>query len=169
METRWKSLTLLAQLAKKPGPHIDKALRSSQWFMRSAGLTALESLDMKKAKSWARYQLQKDPALMVRMKAFEVLAKEPDDKTLDLFWQKISSSDSYHHKKSLWIRNDLAVALSKHPRKKDLNKWVQLLHDPEQQIQKAAAHVLTKIHGDGSEVEFDLTELKKKYPLTKIL
>ena len=88
---------------------------------------------------------ESDPALLVRMKALEILKDETGDKYKELFWKKVYSPDSLNGKKSLWIRNDIARILMQDPRKKDLKRWVRLLHEHDRRLQTIASKALSKI------------------------
>ena len=147
MKTRWKSFMVFTEvLGKESLPEIKKALLSKTWYMRSAGLTAMNSLDSHAARKWAYQKLGKDKALMVRMKALEILQNSMDTKVTELFWNKLYAKDSFHMNKSLWIREDLAKLLLKKPRKKDLAKWVKLLHGEDLKLQGIASQALAKLN-----------------------
>lgn len=168
MKTRWKSFMVLTELqGKKALSDIGKALKSPTWFMRSAGLTALEKANKKMSKKWAMDRLRKDKALMVRLKALQILSAHKDKKVTELFWEKITSEDSFHLNKGLWIREDLAKNLLNRVRKKDLMSWVNLLHDQNPKIQSLAGLALRKIHKDSSGQATDVSYWKEKYPSKK--
>lgn len=171
MGTRWNAFMVLTQLDKtKSWAHIHQALHSETWFMRSAALTALKSTDSKKAQEWAAKILQSDRALLVRMKAIEVLSDVKDDKTTELFWQKLYANDSFHLNKSLWIRDDITQLLLRRPRKKDLKRWVQLLHDREEKFQAMAVVALAKItKTDAKLAGNDLASWQKRYPAQSVV
>lgn len=168
MKTRWRSFMALTSLkGKKSLPEIKKALTHSVWFMRSAGLTAMEVQFPNGAKKWAFKLLDKDPALMVRMKALETLRNVNDDKVTELFWKKVYSSDSLHRNRSLWIRNDLAKILANRPRKKDLKRWVRLLHDKDIDLNQVASTVMAKLHKDVSIKGEQVSFWQKRFPTHK--
>lgn len=151
MQTRWKSFMLLTQAQGKASlPLVKKALLSKVWYMRSAGLTALQDLDPQGAKKWAYQLLNSDPALMVRMKAVEILKADKSEKVTELFWKKVYSADSLHRQKSLWIRGDLVGILAEEPRTRDLQRWVQLLHDQDGDLRSAATVALAKLHKENA-------------------
>jgi len=166
MEKRWKSLMALAKLAGSQSlPIVEKALTDSHWFMRSAGLTALEALDKKKSLKWAFEKLKSDPALMVRMKAFEVLRGQENNSITELFWQKLHSADSFHQNRSLWIRYDLAYELLQRPRKKDIQRWVSILHGRDNKLQAIASQALSKLSGQTSPSQDNQVSFwQEKYP-----
>ena len=118
--------------------------------MRSAALTALERINRSMARRQAFDRLNKDPALMVRAKALDILQSQFGEDVAELFWKKFHSADSFHNNRSLWIRKNLAVSLMKNPRKKDTQCWIQLLHGPDEDIQQVAALALSKINNHSS-------------------
>jgi hypothetical protein len=171
MERRWKSVMLLTLTQGKESlPIIKKALADKEWFMRSAGLTALQKIDQDVAKKMAFEKLKMDPALMVRMKALEILRHQPNAQTRQLFWSKLSSKDSFHQNKSLWIRRDIALELARQPQQKDLNKWVSLLHESEPEMQAIASRALAKIDQSSAEKsELSVSYWREKYPKNQSL
>lgn len=166
MKTRWNSFMALTQIeGVKSIGNIQQALSHETWFMRSAGLTALHNINTAKAKQWATRILKTDRALLVRMKAIEVLSDAKDESTTELFWEKLHANDSFHLNKSLWIREDITKLLLRNPRKKDLKRWVHLLHDKEEKFQSMAAVALTKIAKvEEQPTEQDLSYWQKRYP-----
>ncbi len=171
MENRWKSLMVLTKLAgHKSLPVLEKALQDRHWFMRSAGLTAIGSVDKKKSVQWAYKKFKSDPALMVRMKAFELLRDKQNNSITELFWHKLNSADSFHQDKSLWIRQDIAYELLQRSRKKDLKRWVDVLHGKDSKLQAIASQALSKLSGQTSlSVESHVSYWKKIYPQSEKL
>lgn len=171
MKTRWKAFMLYTQVKQKASfPIIKKALLSKTWYMRSAGLTALQKIDRQAAKKWAYSKLNQDPALLVRMKAFEILKNDSDPKIKALFWKKLHSKENVHKNKSLWIRSDLAKALMKLSDANDSAKWARLLYDQDEKIRKVAALALGRIHRkDQSQSVLSLKDWQAKYPQSKTL
>lgn len=166
MQTRWKAFMALTQAqGKKSINEIKKALTSTEWFMRSAGLTTLQKIDPIAVKKWAFQKLQQDPALLVRMKAVEVLAEDKSAKVVELFWRSLNSSQNLHKNKSLWIRGDIAKILSRQPRGKDLPRWVSLLHDPDNQLQLIASRAIGELKkGPALEPNKAVSYWRQKYP-----
>ncbi len=170
LKTRWKSLMLLSEVyGSQSLPELEQAITHKAWFMRSAGLTALEKINQAKAKEFAFLKLKDDPSLLVRMKALELLKDSSNKDVKELMWKKIHSPDSFHQSRGLWIRQDLAQVLLKSAEIKDLKKWVKLLHDSESGVQVIAALALKKIGSNSNDESMDLSVLKKRYPLQKTL
>lgn len=152
MNVRWKSFMVMTTIGgDKSLPEIDKALRDSVWFMRSAGLLAMQKVDRDKAINWARHLFKNDPALLVRLKATDVLRTVPDDTTKDLFWEKLYSKDNFHRDESLWIRDKIAAHLADYPRKQDFTKWKKALFDGDLKVQNQAVRAIEKITGQAKE------------------
>lgn len=168
MKTRWKAFMVYTHVKGKDSHNvIKKAMISKTWYMRSAGLTALKSIDPQGAKKWAYKLLSQDPALMVRMKAVEILKENPNEKVTELFWKKINSPDSIHRRQSLWIRGDMARILMHQPRSKDLKRWLELLHQSDAELQKIASVALNKIHQSPETSSTSVSYWQQKYPKTK--
>lgn len=170
LKTRWKAFMVFTHVkGKKSFPFIKKAMVNSTWFMRSAGLTALQSIDPLASKKWAYKLLRDDKALMVRMKALEILKNERSEKITELFWSKIYSKDSVHRNQSLWIRGDIARILVKQPRKKDLKRWVKLLHEKDGDLSQVATVALSKIHDNQNQEAGNVAFWQKRFPKSKKL
>ncbi len=165
MDVRWKSFMVYVEVEKEQSlPMITKALNDSTWFMRSAGLTALNSINKRLAQRWAYKIMQKDSALLVRMKAFEVLKDSKDSQVSHLFWKKLFSEDSQYKNQSLWIRGDIARTLLKDPKKEDHSKWVQLLHDKDKEMQMIATQALQELSSEEFKDVNEVSFWKEKYP-----
>lgn len=165
MEARWKAFMVLTSVrGKKALPSIKKALMSSTWFMRSAGLAAIEKMDHQSAKRWALQKLSSDPALMVRVKALQILKGSSDPKVIKVFWRKMYDKDSFHRRQSLWIRQELAKSLALKPRSADLRRWTRLLHGSDVRVKEIAGSVVRKLSQDPSAKTATMGQLQKKYP-----
>jgi HEAT repeat protein len=71
---------------------VKRALKSNQWFMRNAGLIALNSINPDLAFDEAKKQLD-DPALVVRSAAVDLLSKhksqEKGAEVRELLWKEL--------------------------------------------------------------------------------
>lgn len=170
MNTRWKSFMVFVEVEKENSlPAITRALNDSTWFMRSAGLTALNSINQRLAHKWSYKILQKDPALMVRMKAFEILKDSKDSQVNNLFWRKIFSEDSQHKSKSLIIRGDMARALLQNPKQEDRGRWIKLLHENDRELQMIATQALQILSPKDLKDKNEVSYWKQRYPESKSL
>lgn len=164
MSTRWKAFMLLSQLTgSKTHKHIDKALQSKTWYMRSAALVSLAEFDVLSVKKPAMRLLSDDPSLLVRLKAAELLSAQMDESVINLFWKKVYSPDSYHRHKSLWIRHELVSSLLVEPRTKDLDKWIQLLKEKDGDLLKMATLALKKMNKDTNPQSLQTAYWQQKY------
>ena len=69
LNTRWRAMTTMGAIgAKSYRWEIEGALKSSEWFMRNAGLMAIRHDDRERAISWS-LRLLNDGALVVRTQA----------------------------------------------------------------------------------------------------
>ena len=126
--TRWKAFMALSQVGGKGSlPEIDQALTSKDWFMRNAGLLALEKIHFLKAVGRAKDMFVNDKALLVRAKALEVLQSTPNKKVRKLLWKELYSDKNYYRGKGLWIRKRIAQFLADYGEKSDLKPFLELV------------------------------------------
>lgn len=131
MQTRWKALTLAAHLKKGQAmPELEKALKSKEWFMRNAGLVAIQSFNAPKAMKAAK-DLLKDKALVVRSAAVEVIGsqKELGPETRDLLWEEMNASYNFRQKQGLWVREQILEKLAQSPEKKEMPLFLKALRE----------------------------------------
>lgn len=165
MSNRWKAFMVYSKIKKDQAvPIIKTALIHKTWFMRSAGLTALLEIDPKGAKKWAFKIFSSDKALLVRMKALEILKDSDDAKVKALLWAKLFSEDNRNNGKSLWIRGDIARVLLSRASKNQLSSWVTLLHDADQELQEIASQALKKVHGENDFEANQVSFWKDRFP-----
>ena len=165
MNNRWKAFMVYVEIKeKKAFPEIKQALLSPTWFMRSAGLTAAQKVDPSAAQKWAFKLFATDKALLVRMKALEILKQSSSPKVKAMFWKKLFSQDNRKGNKSLWIRADIARILLEKSNKKDLKNWIQLLHESDKELQALATQGLKKVHQENDFEADQVSFWKNKYP-----
>ncbi len=145
-EKRWKSLMLYSQLRKKESfAELEKASQRSEWFLRSAALTAAQvHLEPEKARPILEKSLF-DKALVVRSLAVELLAQSLTDSSRALFWQELDKPYNFHKNQSLWIRPQLAKALANKAHPDEKSKWQTLAKDKDPQIKLIAKNALKKL------------------------
>lgn len=144
MQTRWKALTLAVHLVgEKSLPEVEQALKAPEWFMRNAGLVALQSIDPEKAKARAK-GLMKDKALVVRSAAVEVIGNDLDTSTRDLFWDELEASYNFRQKQGLWVRGQILEKLAAHPEKKEIPLFVKALKDKDLKLHSSAIAALER-------------------------
>lgn len=158
LDERWRSFYVLAKIGgKRALPEIEKALKSDEWFLRAAALTALKKIDNDKAQVWATRFLKSDPALMVRASALDLLSLNPNRKSRELFLEKLKSRDSFVQTKSLWIRPRLVEALANVSRAQDSGEFIGLLDDTDLQVREKAVNALDKINKSSAGNQESLT------------
>ena len=144
---RWKALTSLARLfPNKSRPLVQKALRSSSWFLQNAGLIAMEIIDPQKAVMWAGYFLD-SPALVVRTAAVDMIKKHRARQYKARLLEKLNATDSFYKKKSLWIRSHIVSALSVFPVPGEEPLFISFLQDPDERLHIHAILALEKLTG----------------------
>lgn len=145
MSTRWKALTLAAHLkGEKSLSEMELALKAPEWFMRNAGLIALQSFDPIKARLHAK-SLMKDKALVVRSAAVDVIGNDLDAATRDLFWEEMEASYNFRQKQSLWVRRQILEKLAINPAKKEISLFAKALNDKDLKLHPTAVIALERL------------------------
>ncbi|MBX2987239.1 MAG: HEAT repeat domain-containing protein [Bdellovibrionaceae bacterium] len=145
MSMRWRALTSAALLRKqKAVPDLLKASKSEEWFMRNAALLGLSEFSAEQALNVGR-RLVKDPALVVRSAAVDVLLKHGGQRERELLWSEIDAAYNKRSGRSLWIRGQIAKGLASQPRDGELALFSNLLKEKEEEIQIASVQGLEKL------------------------
>lgn len=147
MSIRWKALTSLARVyPDKSYGTIKKALNSSEWFLRNAGLIALEIISpqdsLKKANDFLN-----DPSLIVRTAAVDLIKKYKAIQFKIYLIQKLHAPDSYYKNSSLWIRSHIVSTLADFATPGEEKMFISLLQDPDQRLHKYSILALENITG----------------------
>lgn len=146
LETRWDALVTLGRLDPAYAqPHLDKALISSDWFMRNAALVVTPYGERAWAIKQARLALH-DPALVVRTAAVQALAELRAIEAKTSLWEKMSSSENFKRGESLWIRPIIANTLALMADVKDKASFQALLKDKDPQVKNIAITTLAKLN-----------------------
>ncbi len=168
MNTRWKSFMVYVEARKGEAlPLITSALNHSTWYMRSAGLTALEDVNKRLAHKWAYQIMKKDPALMVRVKAFEILKTSKDAQVSRLFWDKVLEEGKRHEDRNLWLRAEMAKVLLENLKKQDRGRWIRLLHEKDREMQMIATQALQNLSPDTMKDQNKVSYWRSQYPSPK--
>lgn len=147
MNVRWRAVTSAALLRKENAvTDLVKCSKSSEWFMRNASLVSLSEFAPKQALPVAR-RLVKDPALVVRSAAVEVLAKQGGVPERELLWQEMQADYNTRGNESLWIRGQIAKALAEKPRDIEMKLFAGLLDEKDETIKKACVQGLERLTG----------------------
>lgn len=146
LDVRWRSLTALANLgAKSYRWEVEEALKSRDWFMRNAGLLAIQHDDRDLAIRWSK-KLLNDPALVVRTQAVKNLIDLKAEAREEL-WSGLFAKGNYHDSQSLWVRAYMAKALALVATPKDEKRFLRLLMDNDPRVQRSAVQGLERATG----------------------
>lgn len=144
LEVRWDAIVTLGRIDPKYAqPHLEKALISSDWFMRNAALVVVSYGDRTWAIQKARLALH-DPALVVRTAAVKVLHDLRAIEAKKTLWEKMSSSENFKRGESLWIRPIIANALAVMADPAEKKQFEGMLLDRDPGVQSAAKIALAK-------------------------
>lgn len=147
MPIRWKALISLARLyPEKSLPMVKKALHSSVWFLRNAGLIAMEIINPKESVRWAG-QFLNDPSLVVRTAAVTMIKKHKASQYKMQLIGKLNAPDSFYKNKSLWIRHHIASALADFCEPGEEKMFISFLQDPDERLHSPAIGALEKLTG----------------------
>ncbi len=147
MPVRWKALVSLARLyPEKSLPLVQKALRSPVWFLRNAGLIAMEIINPTEGVRWAGHFLN-DSSLVVRTAAVNMIKKHKASQYKVQLIGKLNASDSFYKNKSLWIRHHIASALADFCEPGEEKMFISFLQDPDERLHPSAIGALEKLTG----------------------
>lgn len=147
MQVRWRSLMLMSEMNPKASiQDLLKATASSEWFMRNAGLIALEQVQKPRAIEVAQ-ELIRDKALVVRSAAVEVLSHSLSPAIRELFWQELYKQYNFRAEKSLWVRTQILQALAQNPQENEGKIFERLLNEKSHDIQNMSMMALEKLYG----------------------
>ena len=147
MPFRWKALTSLARLyPKQSRPVVEAALRSPKWFLRNAGLIAMEIISPRESVRWAA-NLLNDSALVVRTAAVNVIKKHKASQYKVQLLGKLNAPDSFYKNQSLWIRYHIASALADFCEPGEERMFISFLKDPDERLHSSAITALEKLTG----------------------
>lgn len=150
MSVRWNSLMKMTKMKKNESiMDLKKALNSNTWYMRNAGLVALESINPELAYEVAKKQLN-DPALVVRSAAVDVLTKNKKKvaEVRELLWKEIHSKKNKIKSKSLWIRPQIGQFLAQDPLPSEREKFLSLADERDEEVRFIAEKALQKLQKD---------------------
>ena len=150
MAVRWNSLMQMTKMKKNESVmDLKKALSSKTWYMRNAGLIALDSINPELAYEVAKKQLE-DPALVVRSAAVDVLAKNKKKiaEVRELLWKEIHSKRNKNKAKSLWIRPQIGQYLAIDPLPSEREKFLTLADEKDEEVRQIAEKALQKLSKD---------------------
>ncbi len=147
MSVRWNSLMQMTKMKKNESVmDLKKALSSNTWYMRNAGLIALDSINPTLAYDIAKKQLN-DPALVVRSAAVDILVKNKNKtaEVREILWKEIHSKKNKVKSKSLWIRPQISQYLAAEPMPQEREKFLSLADEKDDEIRGIAQTALQKL------------------------
>lgn len=144
---RWRALTTMGRWdAEVFRPQLEAALRAPEWFMRNAGLIAIQNEKREMAVAWS-LRLLDDRALVVRTQAVRNLIDLQADEAEPLLWRRIWDPRNFHKRESLWIRPHIAEALALFARPGRIKDFQRLLMDRDERLHRWAVAGLEKTTG----------------------
>jgi HEAT repeat protein len=163
MDIRWRAVTAAGLLGGNTlKPQVEKALAANEWFIRNAGLIALESMDKSQAKVWAK-KLLNDKALIVRSAAVDTLTRLDDQSAAAILWKKLDSKENFRGAQSLWIRKQITIALARLDKGESHGKFIGLLEDRDEAVQEAAIRALELRTGQKLGTDKEPVKFKRAY------
>ena len=142
---KWQALMSMTRLdPQKARPLIDQALNSSDWFLKNAGLIALEIIQPESAVRKAA-QFLDHPALMLRTASVELIRRRKAEQYKDVLWTQLGSPQNFKNGKSLWVRYTIAQTLSEFSDFKDQDLFLALLEDADPRIHSIALRTLQRL------------------------
>ena len=158
LSVRWGSLIGLARVyPERSLSIIKKSLNSSEWFLKNAGLIAMEIVDSKEAVRWAG-ELLDDPSLVVRTAAVNMIKKHKASQYKFQLLSKLNAPDSFYKNKSLWIRHHIVATLADFSKPGEEKMFVSLLQDSDSRLHSPAMKALEKLTGKTFRLSFNQNE-----------
>lgn len=147
MNIRWKAVTAAALLRReKAVPDLMKLSDSKDWYIRNASLVGMAEVAPRQSMKLA-HKLLKDPALVVRSAAVDVLSKNMKDADRGVLWKELDSGYNRRSGQSLWIRGQILEALALDAHKSEFKRFSEMLSEKDEAVQKASMKGLEKITG----------------------
>ena len=148
VKTRWRALMALAVTQEEKSlVHLERAVKSRDWFMRDAGIMAMNQVAPTRALIWARRMIH-DPALVVRTTVVQVFRQRGQIADVDLLWGELDNKINFKRGESLWVRHHIVTALATLSSPADAPKFLRLLDDSDQRVRKAAVGALESLTGN---------------------
>lgn len=142
---KWQALMSMTRMnPQKAKPLIDQALNSSDWFLKNAGLIALEIIQPESAVRKAA-QFLNHPALMLRTASVELIRRRKATQYKDILWTQLGDPQNFKNGKSLWVRYTIVQTLSEFSGPKDQDLFFALLEDKDPRINSIALRTLQRL------------------------
>lgn len=145
MKSRWQATMAAAKIAGKESfPELRRALSNANWYMRSAGLVAMQSVDSDAAAVEAKKIMRNDKAMMVRAAALKIL-QQSRQVDRPFLWGELKNRVNYRNGTSLSIRTTMIEALNRRPLFKEAPRFIAFLSDQDPNVRGAAQEGLEVI------------------------
>ncbi len=166
---KWQALMSMTRLnPQQAQPSIDQALNSSDWFLKNAGLIALEIIQPESAVRKASEFLD-HPALMLRTASVELIQRRKAKQYKDILWTQLGAEENFRNGKSLWVRYTIAQTLSEFSDHTDQDLFLTLLEDTDPRIHSIAIRTLQRIQPFKQKHLKDSPMFAREKPPTKTL
>ena len=145
MDQRWRATLAMARIGHKDSlVDLELFMKSHTWYMRSASLLGMALVDVKLSQQKAKELLSRDPALLVRASALQVLSQE---KNLDreFLWKELHNPINFRRGRSLSLRTSILQVLSKRPLATEKSKFALLANDQHPEIKNISKNVLIRL------------------------
>lgn len=145
MEQRWRATLAMARIGHKESlVDLELFMRSPTWYMRSASLLGMALVDSQLSQRKAKELLSRDPALLVRASALQVLSQ---DKKIDreFLWKELHNPINFRRGRSLSLRTSILQVLSKKPLSTEKSKFALLANDSHPEIKNISKNVLVRL------------------------
>jgi hypothetical protein len=144
LDLRWKSIMALGFLeGQNPSASYLSLASSKEWFVKNGLLIALDENNHPKRFEIAK-KLVKDPSLIVRSSAFDILMQESSNR--DLLWEELFNAQNVKKKRSLWVRPKIISYMNQNPKSYERGLFEKLMKENEPEIVKLAEKGLKKIN-----------------------
>ena len=145
MEQRWRATLAMARIGHKESlVDLELFMKSSTWYMRSASLLGIALVDPELSQRKAKELLSRDPALLVRASALQVLSQE---KRMDreFLWKELHNPINFRRGRSLSLRTSILQILSQKPLPTEKSKFALLTNDSHPEIKNISKNVLIRL------------------------
>ena len=143
LDLRWKSIMALGFLeGQSITPSYLALANSKEWFVKNGLLIAMDENNHPQRYNVAK-KLVKDPSLIVRSTAFDILMQEPTHR--DLLWEELFSAQNIKKKHSLWVRPKIIHYMNQNPMTHERALFEKLSKETEPDIVTMANKGLQKI------------------------
>ena len=145
MDQRWRATLAMARIGHKESlVDLEHFMKSSTWYMRSASLLGMALVDSQLSQRKAKELLRRDPALLVRASALQVLSQE---KKMDreFLWKELHNPINFRRGRSLSLRTSILKILSQQPLPTEKSKFALLTNDSQPEIKNLSKNVLIRL------------------------